>query len=125
MCARARAQTEAIDAARREFRLRALPDCFASALHNHVLPLAQRDSSQRFRARLAQDDGVQALIRDYKDQVQEVTEWMGMEPPFLLLPPLPQTQPPRLSPPNPALQTQPSKLSRPPPPSHLVSSVFH
>ena len=63
--------TEMIDAARREFRVRALPDCFVAVLHNHILPMAQRDSSQRFRARLAQDEGVQSLMRDYKDQIQE------------------------------------------------------
>lgn len=63
--------TEQVEIARREFRIRGLPDCFVTALQNHVLPLAQRDSSQRFRARLAQDDGVQTLMRDYKDQLQE------------------------------------------------------
>ena len=63
--------SEQIEASRREFRVRALPDCFVAALQNHVLPLAQRDSSQRFRARLAQDDGVQTLMRDYKEQLQE------------------------------------------------------
>ena len=63
--------TEQIEVARREFRVRGLAECFVAALQNHVLPLAQRDSSQRFRARLAQDDGVQMLMRDYKDQLQE------------------------------------------------------
>ena len=63
--------SEEIEAARREFRVRGLPDCFINALQNHILPLAQRDSSQRFRARLAQDEGVQTLMRDYKDQLQD------------------------------------------------------
>ena len=75
--------TEQIEIARREFRVRTLPECFIAALHNHVLPLAQRDSSQRFRARLAQDEGVQTLTRDYKDQLQETFLQLSAEMPSL------------------------------------------
>ena len=73
--------TEQIEIARREFRVRTLPECFIAALHNHVLPLAQRDSSQRFRARLAQDEAVQLLMRDYKDQLQVRHHLVASPPP--------------------------------------------
>ena len=69
--------------ARREFRVRTLPECFVAALHNHVLPLAQRDSSQRFRARLAQDAGVQTLTQDYTDILQETFVQLPVELPSL------------------------------------------
>ena len=66
---------EMIELARRQFRVRALPEAFHSALQNHVMPLAQRDSSQRFRARIAQDEGAQASACScFGDQAAVVLE---------------------------------------------------
>ena len=49
----AEGSAEAINIARRERRLRPLPYCIGLVLREHVVPLAHRDSSQRFRARCA------------------------------------------------------------------------
>ena len=47
----AEGNADAIHLARRERRLRPLPYCIGLVLREHVVPLAHRDSSQRFRAR--------------------------------------------------------------------------
>ena len=45
------ARTATAGLARGERRLRPLPECITTALRDFVLPLARRDTSQRFRAR--------------------------------------------------------------------------
>lgn len=55
---------------RGERRLRPLLECVGTVLKDRVLPLARRDTSQRFRAMLAQDDETQALLKQYRKPMQ-------------------------------------------------------